>query len=753
MQMTLSLVPAAARRAVARLAAESLSVYSPINVAALFGDQPGRSGAYYGYSWDEILAQNEQALGENLVVGGWGTASSFDNVTTVTSADAFSTVGGSTPSRVAAVLNNSDRTAGPKTFLVQCVVDSLPAVGTAMAYLRTGTNAGGGTTLGNSPSLAIGPNQFLVTTTERDLNLLFVSSASSGANYAISGIKFREIDFTRLVAFEDSAGSVPLVAPLGAGKGCGLLLDRSLGLVRGAEPTLESTMLNGNTYHGDETYTVSQGTAQIRHMYVLSDLVQNSWYEFEVEVISVVGSPALGIDWCDSNTYQAVAVAGGIHRFKLPFRATGYDSTYRFLDVMVTGAGSSARYKIRSIKPLLGNHANQFTAAARGEVCRKFNLRASSEVYTFGYNNTDRAALQPGFVGPDGRLSATRIYNTDPANAAAFHQGTVSVVADKPAIVRLRLKAISTGAWQLGIFFGAGNSTGGVYAHADFNNGVVTTSSLYGSVEDLGSGWYQLTIRYTPTTSAITEVFALPIGKEFLFGGSDTRFAVDEHIGSPYQRVTSPAHYDEEGFPAYLRRQTDDWMKTRINPNGATKVQVWTAVQKLTEAATNMVIEHSPQNDNNAGTFRLVAPSTNGSVQASFKMRGALLPTTDGSIVSAELRSPARMVLSGFGSTLAPRQELRVNGAFADDSVESVSGGAFTEQDTFFGSRAGTSLYANQREFGPPTIIFMQTDDPGLSPLQVGQLDNWYAKGAAMEAPMMLDNDALYLDNDKLTLG
>ena len=51
----------------------------------------------------------------------------------------------------------------------------------------------------------------------------------------ISEISVREIDLSKIVAFEDSAGTVPLLAPLGAGKGCGLLLDRSSGLVRGPE--------------------------------------------------------------------------------------------------------------------------------------------------------------------------------------------------------------------------------------------------------------------------------------------------------------------------------------------------------------------------------------------------------------------------------------------------------------------------------------------------------------------------------------
>jgi hypothetical protein len=201
---------------------------------------------------------------------------------------------------------------------------------------------------------------------------------------------------------------------------------------------------------------------------------------------------------------------------------------------------------------------------------------------------------------------------------------------------------------------------------------------------------------------------------------ADLRLAADA-IPSlpPYQRVTSAADYDEVGFPAYLRRQTDDWMRTRINPNGATKVEVFTAIQKINDSAPGMLLESSVATDTNNGTFFLMAQRDGGQPNAGFRSKG----TTQSDSRGVGIPAPARALIRGRGDIAADVSAIHINGALAGSSSADQGTGPYTEQTVFIGAREGVTLFANLREYSPPLLIFMQPADPGLSASQIARIE------------------------------
>ena len=58
--------------------------------------------------------------------------------------------------------------------------------------------------------------------------------------------------------------------------------------------------------------------------------------------------------------------------------------------------------------------------------------------------------------------------------------------------------------------------------------------------------------------------------------------------------------------------------------------------------------------------------------------------------------------------------------------------GTFTEQDIYFGARAGTSMFVNDLEYSPPLILFMQPGDPGISAAVIRNLTKLFSKGIGL---------------------
>jgi hypothetical protein len=213
---------------------------------------------------------------------------------------------------------------------------------------------------------------------------------------------------------------------------------------------------------------------------------------------------------------------------------------------------------------------------------------------------------------------------------------------------------------------------------------------------------------------------------------ADLRFSADAHIGKPYQRVTSASDYDEEGFPTYLRRQTDDWARAfAVSPNGATKALCFWAGQKMSDAATGIAFETSPDGTTgNPGAVALAAPSLAGANSYRATSRGAGGLSTAGTGVFAP--APGRHVARTQSDIPNDVNQLYINGTLAESSTTDQGTGPYLTYDLFEGARNGTSLFSNTRTYTPPMLMFIQPADPGPTDSEIARLEAKYLRAAGV---------------------
>lgn len=212
------------------------------------------------------------------------------------------------------------------------------------------------------------------------------------------------------------------------------------------------------------------------------------------------------------------------------------------------------------------------------------------------------------------------------------------------------------------------------------------------------------------------------------FSSPDFRLTADAIPSIPaYQRVTSAFDYDDVGFPAHHREQTDDWGYTDLAPAGATKALVMWAGQKMSDATLAILVEHGPNANTTNGTFYLTLPHSGGS-QVGMQSRG----TVNSAIAGATPVAPARLVLQGVSDIPGALVQVFSNGVQVGQRAGDQGTGGYTSQRTYFGARAGTGLFANTRTFAPPMALFMQPGDPGLTASQLTALQKRFAKSVGV---------------------
>jgi len=445
------------------------------------------------------------------------------------------------------------------------------------------------------------------------------------------------------VLFSDSAGTVPVVYPIGAGQGKGLLLDRSAGLVRGVEKVVNGGFSTDTDWTKGTGWSISGGVAtkvagtasNLTPAVALVPTVSKV-YEVVYTLTRTAGTATISFGAGAGSAKSA----SGTYTEKLLASTTGN------LTVAVDASFAGTIDNI-SIKELPGHHQQQPTAAARGEFSRRYN-----------------------------QLLATATLATQSVTAIA---------------AQYRLS-----------FAGAGT---------------VTLSGAATGVYSAGSH------TITCTAGSLT----LTVAGSVLTG--DLRFMADATIGLPvYQRVTTASDYDEVGFPTYWRAVTDDWAKSHMDPAGATKAYVFWSGQKMSDGPQpGIILESSAATDSNNGTIFLTAPRTGTVPGYGYRSKGTVI--ADATVITGHA-APRRGVLAGASNITDDICSITVNGTTTTTATDQGTG-TYTEQDVFFGARAGTSLFANIREYAPPTILFLQPAD-SLSASALNQLQHGYAKAVGV---------------------
>lgn len=693
-----------------------------INIAALFNEQPGRNGFFFGDSYDEIIRGNLSALGSELSpgttaavwAGAKATASSAGGLLTVT----YTATGSP---HVAAPINHPGG-----WLLVRAELASKTSPNNAqlqlglapngVEYLQAQFSGAGGTVF--APIYA-------------PAGLLYVSlgfgETAIGQNSVWKTIAIQTLDYSKCSLFDDLSATVPVLSVFQSSRGRGLLLDRSKGSSWGSE------LCPDGLFNAQGAWILGSGAAISGGVLSLPTLsTSNAQYPVATEagrvyrVTAKASANAFCGAWSGLGQSGVLSDIAGTNsstsrsgQIAFTFKATGATSYVVF---SATGSTTPTIDNVSVVALPLGNHLVQPTAAARGEFSRGYNQ----------FNYTEDLT-NAAWVKTSGTATATLFTATVAGNPR------IQRLLATPLSVTVRLRAfVAAGTMQhacLGVHDGGGGTVRGNRFSLTGAGSVVTSTSAVGTIT-AADGGYWITSEFTIATATpwyycapdentnLGSAFpTAPVGASLNITKLDMRFAADAISNTPaYQRVGASGDYDEVGFPAFHREQTDDSARVlSVDPAGGTKMLMAWAGQRMA-TGFGVIAESSAIADSTPGTFNLSSDA----VGWAFRSTGSASALTQ---VAASL--PDRAVLLAEGAPAADLCRLSVNGV-AYTSATDQGSGAYTAQTVHLGARNSTSNAANIRTFAPPMLMFMQPADPGLSAGQIATIQKRFAKAVGV---------------------
>jgi hypothetical protein len=477
---------------------------------------------------EEAIRLNQQALGPELAnPDAWGSGNAWATI----SDGVFTFTGGAASS-----LALSAATEVGKTY----VLDAPSSFSGASLYIQFGTPAVRKSSLSSLKGLIF---------TADAAGGIRIGQFSAGVLSGSFGpISVREIDLSKCVAFQDSAGTLPVTAmeqPLG------LILDTKLGVpVRGPElvPALTfDSNIAGVPYVARGTKEWNAGalrlvTTEVNLTYGVVaatsalPITPGVWQEIVVVLRTrAVADPGhvMGV-YFSSRQNSALSPLGmqmsspGTYRF---FKPGG--SSLPYLTLRSEGGtptiGDVFEIESISVREVPGNHFIQpSNTPSRSIVSRRVNLLTATETL------------------------ATQSVTTLAASHVLTFSGTGSVT----------LSGTATGTYSAG-------------THTITTTAGTLTVTVSGSVTN-----------------------------------ADLRLSIDANLPQ-YQRVTSPTDYDESGFPAYAKFDgVDDWLETagNLDLTSTDEVTVLAGVTKLSDAGSQYIYETTTNSGTNDGAFSLLVP-------------------------------------------------------------------------------------------------------------------------------------------------
>lgn len=522
--------------------------------------------------------------------------------------------------------------------------------------------------------IASGSSGTVTTEFQATAGYLGFKRVSGTVTGTIDNISVKELtSISAATMYQDSAGATPVTA---VGQPVGLMLDKRLGAVRGAELWSDASVsFNSESSRvGANTYRIYSSAGVDSSVSVSGVTTIGNWYEvaFNVDSVTTAGS-GLRVG---ATTGPIVAATTGLKR--VIFQADAGSA-------LIKRAGGVTDIQISNVswKSLTGNHRTQATAASRPTLSARVNKLSSPNA-----NPANTSTL------------------TKTGDAAAV----LSVVSDSAALAAAGLSSICTS----GNVYKLDNTAGVAEAFANFSgtpgNLTGNTFSVYsrgsgqsraGVAASFNTGQIALTADYSrkttnglPTaTSSLAYVGAQP-GAVVYFILFDLRDDADNIHRSP-QVVTSATDYDTTGFPLYLSYDgVDDGMATAsVDFSGTDKMTVWAGVHKASDAAAGCVVELSVNPGANAGSFGVLAP---GSASNNYGVRSG---GTASVAAVATATAPHSAVLGMTADIAGDSLSIRVNGSIASTVATDQGTGNFGNYPLYFGRRAGTSNPFNGREY------------------------------------------------------
>lgn len=519
--------------------------------------------------------------------------------------------------------------------------------------------------------------------------LVVLASPANGFQGNEQGVWLDPSDLSTL--FQDSAGTTPVTA---VGQPVGLILDKRLGAVRGANAAPATTSTTGWTSQGGTPLLSSDGTSisiengSAAESYAQIDgfaATTGQWYEVTATVDSYSGG-ASGSFVC--GTFRIAL--GGPGAIRIIFQAPSAAAVLFGTSSNTTGAKTV--FRNASLRTLAGNHATQATAASRPTLSARYNLLTETEnlasadwgVVT-GVTTTANAG-----IAPDGTMTADSIAITD--------VGYIYQSKSAGGQIQGKTYVGSITVWsatKASIIVRMANT-------ADGGDAVSTLVSLT-------SGFNRVTL--TRTFTALGTSIDLGVDNRVIVGGdgiagslfvwgADVRTSADASLNIPaYQRVTTASNYDTAGFPHYLSYDgVDDSMATgSVDFSATDKMTVWVGVHKAAEG-TGIIYELTA--DTSATNGALDGYTDTGGVLA-YGLRATVAgeASTAPSVAAPASRvSTASYYLSG--ASAAERLQVRLDGVA--QTLTGVAGPTtppanFANAPLYIGRRGGSSLPFNGR--------------------------------------------------------
>jgi hypothetical protein len=475
-----------------------------------------------------------------------------------------------------------------------------------------------------------------------------------------------------VTAYVENTGITPVTAPGQGAADCvvGLLLDKRLGLVRGAEFFAdanvvligEATRVSAGVYRILSTAGVSAGIS----ITGAAPLVVGRFYEvtFTVDSIAVLGA-GVQVD------------AGGAAFTTTGTKTTRFVATSTSAVIKRTSSACDIQISSVSFRELPGNHATQATTASKPVLTARYNLLRYTEQFDNALWSKTTGVTVPATTetAPDGTATADRIVydGSGAAGGVRFSQNTSAIQANGAGVITsVWLKASAPVTLRIG------------------------DNRAYSTI-NVTTAWQRFSI--TTTWDGVSNLIPLvssPVADNTAFTlyawGADCRTSADAALSIPaYQRVTDASNYDTSGFPCFLRFDGfDDSLSTAaIDFTATDKMTAVAGVTKLSDAAAGVVCELSATISANNGSFFLVAPAA-ANASYGFASKGTAQATA--SSISAAFAAPHAAAVAGAADIAGDSTSLRVNGAVASTSAGDQGTGNFGSHVLNIGRRNNTNL-------------------------------------------------------------
>jgi hypothetical protein len=499
------------------------------------------------------------------------------------------------------------------------------------------------------------------------------------------GVWYDPSDLTTL--FQDNAGTTPVTAP---GQTVGLMLDKSQGLVLGAELVSSGAAALVGTATA-ATYSTSTGVGTVSRVDASNQSSVrwsslNSTSNYKIRVTCTSGNISIRAGDVSTAVLQTLTSGQSFDGFVVP--AGGF---FTITNAPVVGTSG---FTVTSVREIAGNHATQATSTQRptygiNPITGTRNLLTYSSWSDAVAGTPGTAPTGWGFFLGTGSTSLSGGLDAEGAQAIKFdatvgqrivYNQSANVVAGNTYSLSADVVAVS-GAGTVAISIVSGTAIGTTTAVTNPSTGrrtasyVCTTSGTVGLRLGLG-----ITVGVAGTCSiTLTQ-------PQFEVGSTATA----------YQKVVSQYEVTEAGVQSeqYLQFDgVDDGMVTNTITPAIDKVQVFAGLRMLSSSVNSILAEFSTSSASNIGSFNLQAPLNTNNYR--FASRGTLTGSTPstGNIFVA----PVSSVISGTSDISGDLSVLRVNGAEASRVTVDQGTGNYLAYPLYIGRRAGTSVPFNGR--------------------------------------------------------